>query len=133
MREVESWILADRQAISKFFGVGLSLIPIQTDEISNPKAFLFNLVRRCRRRGLKNAILPTDTASIGPRYNFEMINFIDNKWRIERATMSFVPSPVENLVDLLNTIRCRGTPLEFTCYQGTVAQGNGSGRILGPA
>ena len=47
--EVESWIMADRQAFSEFLAVPIDRIPQNTDTISTPKEFLVSLARRSKK------------------------------------------------------------------------------------
>ncbi len=87
VREVESWVLADREAFSPFLGIRVSLIPGNTDELPDPKQFLIEAVRKSRKRDLRSAILPrpNSTAKQGPDYNRPLIQFVQEKWDAARA------------------------------------------------
>jgi len=87
VREIESWILADRQEFGKFLGVSPDLIPVNTDEISDPKEFLINLARKSRKRELRESIVPPpkSTAKIGRDYNGPLISFVNNHWQVRLA------------------------------------------------
>ena len=51
VREIESWLLADRDSIAKFLGVSVSALPLNPDEILDPKALVINLAENsCRDR-----------------------------------------------------------------------------------
>jgi hypothetical protein len=88
VREVESWLLADRDGFASFVGVSADIIPNTSDNIDDPKKFLINLTKRSRNRTLREAIVPAlgSTARIGPDYNGQLIQFVDNHWDIEAAT-----------------------------------------------
>jgi len=87
VRAVESWVLADRGAFGAFIGVDGSRIPADTDGLEDPKQFLVSLVSRSRNRDLRAAIVPRkgSTAKQGPDYNRPLIEFIQGKWRAQRA------------------------------------------------
>ena len=85
--EIESWVMADRQAFASFIGVSLVRIPMEPDSVNNPKEFVLNLARRHAKPGLRNALVPSpgSTASIGPEYNPKMIEFVSQRWNAQRA------------------------------------------------
>ncbi len=88
VREIESWLLADRESIMKFFGLSGSPIPEATDDISKPKEFLIQLARQAKPRELREAIVPRvgSTAKVGRDYNGALLPFVQNKWQIEVAS-----------------------------------------------
>ena len=86
--EVESWIMADRQAVSEFLKVPIDHIPRNTDEITYPKEFLVSLARKSKSAGLRRALVPArnnKTAKVGNEYNPRLNQFIQNHWNLERA------------------------------------------------
>lgn len=86
--EVESWIMADRQAMSEFLKVSIDHIPRNTDEIAAPKEFLVSLVRRSKSAGLRRTLVPgrnNKTAKVGNEYNPRLIQFVREHWDLERA------------------------------------------------
>lgn len=87
VREVESWLLAHRKAFAGFLGIRESLIPLQPDELEDPKRVLIDLTNRSRKRRLREAIIPTagSTAKIGPDYNGALISFVQNCWNVQEA------------------------------------------------
>ncbi len=48
--EVESWIMADREAVANFLEIPTHRIPTNTDEIPFPKEFLVSLARRSKKQ-----------------------------------------------------------------------------------
>jgi hypothetical protein len=87
VHEIESWVLADRKAFAEFAGIRTDLIPDNVDSLSDPKQFLIGLVRKCRKRDLKNDIVPAknSTARQGPDYNGRLAQFVLNFWRHREA------------------------------------------------
>jgi len=87
VREIESWVLADRDQFTKYFGLSKHLIPDQTDTIADPKQFLLQLVSKCRKRSLRDDIVPKagDKRKVGPDYNGRLGEFVYDCWRAEAA------------------------------------------------
>ncbi len=90
VREVESWILADRDAIAKFLGVSVQLIPAQTDLIQDPKALLLTLANKSRKRSLRDDLVPRlgDQRRVGPDYNGRLSEFLHSSWRATVAELN---------------------------------------------
>lgn len=82
VREVESWLLADREGLADFLGVTDVVIPVQPDELPDPKQSLVNVARRSRTRRLRESIVPRrgSTAPQGPDYNGCLGDFVRNHW-----------------------------------------------------
>jgi hypothetical protein len=105
VREVESWLLADRENFATFFSISQALVPLLPDTISDPKQTVIALARKSRKRNIREGIPPIDKyATIGPGYNNEFRDFIQNHWDIENAR-SHSPS-------LEKTLRALGKLLE---------------------
>lgn len=87
VKAVESWLLADRQALSKFLGVSETQMPIKPDEVDNPKRFLINLAVKSRSKEIRESIAPPikSSASIGPDYNGKLTEFVQAGWRVKEA------------------------------------------------
>lgn len=85
--EIESWIMADRQALSEFLSIPIHRVPLNTDNIPNPKEFLVSLARRCKQRTVREVLVPARGANrvVGPRYNALLSDFVHNQWDLERA------------------------------------------------
>ncbi len=80
--EVESWVLADRDAFAHFAGIGVAHVPSDPDAISDPKQRLVNLVRKSRNGRLRKDIVPAkgSTTTVGPAYNPQLSSFIESTW-----------------------------------------------------
>lgn len=82
VREIESWILADRSNISSFLGIRKPLIPHHPEDIEDPKSTLVELARSSPKEGLKNAIVPRSDAinDEGISYTGRLQKFVRNQW-----------------------------------------------------
>ena len=86
VHEVESWLLADRENFAAFFSISQNLVPLKPDNETDPKRIVISLAKRSRKREIREAVVPIDEyASIGPGYNIQFQNFIQNSWDIESA------------------------------------------------
>ncbi|TVQ20126.1 MAG: hypothetical protein EA382_15525 [Spirochaetaceae bacterium] len=104
VREVESWLLADRDGFARYLGVAVTVIPPEPDDLPDPKRSLFDLVRRSRRRSIRESILPIDrTARLGPDYNGALMGMVNEYWSRDRA-VSNSPS-LQRAVDALDRFR----------------------------
>ena len=85
-REVESWVMADRERFARFLGIQTNLVPAYPDQLRNPKKTLLDLAASANSRLLRKALLPTGkTASIGPGYNDTLSEFVLSSWNPKRA------------------------------------------------
>lgn len=87
VRELEAWLLADREGIAQFLAVPSSLVPRAPDEEPDPTLSLISLARRSKRRAIERALVPRpgDSAQVGPGYEAAIIDFGSNHWDLERA------------------------------------------------
>lgn len=87
VREIESWIMADRDAFANYISISPNKIPRDIEQIEDPKEFLLNLIKVSGNREIKNDMLPPkgSTSKFGPLYNDLLRNFIINHWNLERA------------------------------------------------
>lgn len=84
VREVEAWLLADREAISVFLGVKEVIVPISPESLTDPEAELIKLAQKASRK-IRDGLTPRGSAPIGPEYNDLLAGFILGSWSIERA------------------------------------------------
>jgi hypothetical protein len=86
--EVESWLLADSQALAAYLGVREALFPKHPDLVRDPKQALINLARKSNRRDLRQDLVPPtgSTARVGRAYNPAMSSFVSDHWSAARAT-----------------------------------------------
>ena len=87
VREVESWLLADRSSIADYLRVSPNLVPLSPEALEDPKRSLVNLARRCRRRQLREALVPAPglSSTVGPGYTAAVEEYVHRYWDIEAA------------------------------------------------
>jgi|SRR3989304_658487 len=87
VREVEAWLLADRENIAKFLGVAVSRIPSDVETLQNPKETIVNLASESRRRDIREDMVPRRASGrpIGPAYASRLIEFAEKVWAPRRA------------------------------------------------
>jgi len=93
VNEIESWLLADRDGLAKFFDISMSRIPLNPECETYPKQTLVNLARKSKNRQIRDGVAPPSghLSSVGPEYMSIMREFINYIWEIDRA-ISFAPS-----------------------------------------
>ncbi len=86
--EIESWIMADRDALAAFLSIPATRIPSTPDDIPQPKEFLVSLARRSNKKSLRDQLVPPRravTTTVGPEYNSCLSQFVRDAWNLERA------------------------------------------------
>tara|TARA_R110000868_G_scaffold366692_1_gene629595 strand:- start:155 stop:754 length:600 start_codon:yes stop_codon:yes gene_type:complete len=85
--EVESWVLADADAVGEYLSIGAHRIPHDVDSIADPKQFLVNLARNSRFSQIREGIAPTagSTAAVGPMYNLLLCDLVAQHWSLDRG------------------------------------------------
>jgi hypothetical protein len=87
VREIESWLLADRPSFATYLAVSEQLIPGDAEAEEDPKRALITAARRSRNRSIRERIVPRmgSTAQQGPDYNACLSEFVAARWNIFRA------------------------------------------------
>lgn len=90
VREIESWIMADRESLAEFLGVKSSWIPGEPEKEEHPKRRMVDIARRSRRKAIREDMVPRPGSgrTVGPAYSSRMMEFImdpKNGWRPEVA------------------------------------------------
>lgn len=85
VREVESWVLGDRDHLSDFLVVARNMFPDEPELLDDPKRELVRLAGYSRRH--KNELCPDagSSAKVGPGYNDVLSNFVLQCWRPDVA------------------------------------------------
>jgi hypothetical protein len=93
VREVESWLLADKDRFADFLGVDATKMPHRPDELPDPKETVVSLARRSRKTEVKRDIVP-DRAGYkeGRGYCRRLMEFALNHWRADAAAREASPS-----------------------------------------
>lgn len=88
VREVESWVLADRSRFASWLDVSEDIVPVAPEACLDPKADLLKLASKSRNREKREGLLPKkDAASkVGLEYNDLLCAFVTENWRIEEAS-----------------------------------------------
>ena len=86
VREIESWVLADHDAMRKLIG-DRGKLPPAPDELGDPKAFLLTMVRKYAPRDVKQDLLAERgaMASQGLGYNRRLVAWVKSDWSPDRA------------------------------------------------
>ncbi len=104
VREIESWLLADREGVAKLLHVSMSRVPRLPEEEPDPKRTLVNLARHSRSRQVQEALVPNagSTAQVGPDYNAFLEHFIVYVWNptAARATTPSLDKCLRRLEEL---------------------------------
>lgn len=105
VREIEAWLLADRERFASFFRVRLSDVPAEPELLDDPKEEVIELAQRSRSRDIRLDMVPRPGSGrkIGPAYVSRFIEYVSDRqkgWRPERAARS-----AESLNRSLNRIR----------------------------
>ena len=83
VREVEAWLLADRQNFANFLSISPDKIDRDIESlVADPKSYLINLVKNSRDRDIKSDILPNarSQAKVGVGYNGKLCEYVLNYW-----------------------------------------------------
>lgn len=104
VREVESWILADRVGLGDYLKISKDKIERDPDELLDPKEKIINLARGSKRSEIKRGIPPKQgaAAKVGISYNTLLTTFIWDGWDLNRA-IDNSPS-LRRVSELLDTL-----------------------------
>jgi hypothetical protein len=93
VREVEAWLLADRERLARFLAVPQRAVPFDPEAVASPKDAMAQLALRSRRRDIREDIAPRPRSGrrVGPAYSSRLIQFVADAtqgWRPEIAAQS---------------------------------------------
>ena len=84
--QVESWLLADRESMARFFKVSVRRLPSNPDGLSNAKRILLQLASKAPRRVREELLAVRGaTAGQGLGYNTILSDFVRHQWHPARA------------------------------------------------
>lgn len=84
--ETESWVLADYQGFCNFFNIKASRTFQNSDEISDPKQLLLNLVRKSKDGKYRHEMIHQDFPDRpGTGYNLHLSRFVRSAWNPVQA------------------------------------------------
>lgn len=89
VREIESWLFADHDAMRTLLGNAVAArLPKQPEAIENPKEFLLTLAARAPRDVRSDLCAPSGAfARQGLGYNARLCVFVREAWNPERASL----------------------------------------------
>jgi hypothetical protein len=87
VREVESWLMADKERFAEFARVPLNRLSDTPDEVDDPKQELLNLIWRHSPSEIKHDIAARHAGGTrqGLSYNERLIEFAHGSWRPAEA------------------------------------------------
>jgi hypothetical protein len=93
VRQIEAWLLADRERFASFFRARLSDIPSDPELLDDPKEAVIELSRKSRSRDIRLDMVPRPGSGrkMGPAYVSRLIEYASDRqrgWRPERAARS---------------------------------------------
>ena len=90
VRQVESWLLADRENIANFLMIGMRRVPVDPDKLPDAKKCLLQLAKQAPRRVREELLAVRGaTASQGLGYNALLSDFVRSSWNpVKAATRS---------------------------------------------
>lgn len=90
VREVEAWLLADREELARFLGISAAKVPRDPETITDPKSAMVGLARHSRRRDVREDMVPRPGSgrNVGPAYVARLVEFIEMHWRPTVAARS---------------------------------------------
>lgn len=86
VREVESWLLADRERLARFLGIAVTRLPRDPEALEDPKRTVIDLAAQSRRREIREDMTPRPGSGrrAGPAYTSRLIEFVADRssgWR----------------------------------------------------
>jgi hypothetical protein len=90
VREVESWLIADRDRMASYLGIPVVHIPFNPDSEPDPKQVIVNLARRSKFSDMVKDIVPKQESMrrVGPAYTSRLLAYAEKLWRINIAARS---------------------------------------------
>ncbi|ROZ64426.1 hypothetical protein [Ramlibacter sp. WS9] len=84
VKEIESWVLADRRRLATFLDAPPNSLPTNPEQLQDPKLELLKLARAHAGTELRGDLVPRNFGQyprIGPAYNLRMCSFVEARWR----------------------------------------------------
>lgn len=90
VRQVEAWLMADREELAKYLSIARSRVPPAPESLQNAKVEMVNLARRSRRKDVRADMVPRAGSgrSTGPAYVSRLIEYVQSHWRPAVAAQS---------------------------------------------
>ena len=90
VREIESWILADRKRLARFLKVAEAAVPSNPDSLPDPKQAMAQLASASKNRRIREDMAPRPGSGrvVGPGYSGRLIEFVRRHWLPDAAAQS---------------------------------------------
>lgn len=93
VREVEAWLLADRERLARFLQVSPARVLKEPEQSERPKEEMVKIAGRSRSRAIREDMVPRYRSgrAIGPAYTSRLVEFVEHVWNpstAERASPS---------------------------------------------
>jgi hypothetical protein len=90
VREIESWLLADRERLARFLAVRPAIVVCEPERVHSAKDAISQCARHSRRREIREDMSPRPGSGrrIGPAYTSRLMEFVSDEsagWRPEVA------------------------------------------------
>jgi len=87
VRQIEAWLLADRERMARYLRVPVSQIPTDPESLANAKDAMVALARRSRRSDIREDMVPRPGSGrpSGPAYSSRLIEYTREHWRPDIA------------------------------------------------
>ena len=88
VREIESWLLADKSGFCGYFNIPKDRLMARPDDLPDPKQFLIRMIKQyCKNKNYRDGIAPYGESGAvqGPAYNQTLIPFVQKAWNMRRA------------------------------------------------
>jgi hypothetical protein len=105
VREVEAWLLGDRQRLGAFLSVPPAMIAPDPEALPDAKEHMLSLARRSRSASIRRRMIPPlPLAGTGPAYTATLIEFVSRGWRpgVAARTVDSLARARAALADLRN-------------------------------
>jgi hypothetical protein len=90
VRQIESWLLADREAIAKFLRVPANRVPANPEALDNARDAMVALAVQSRQTAIRQDMVPRPGSgrTTGPAYGSRLIEFTSREWHPDVAAAS---------------------------------------------
>ncbi len=93
VREIETWLLADRERIARFLSISLTDVPLNPESLERPTRTMVDLARKSRRSAIREDMVPRPGSGreVGAAYPSRLIEFVSDEqsgWRPEVAALA---------------------------------------------
>jgi hypothetical protein len=112
VRQIEAWLMLDREAIASFLKVPLEKVPANPEELPHAKRAMIDLARHSSSRSIRQALVPREGvgASEGPEFAAQMLQFARDHWRPDVAAAAQPMSSLARAIECLRSLAARAEP-----------------------